>query len=377
MTIESTQTSVTGNGDGVTTVFSLSPLKIYSSDDLKVYKVVSGVYTEILEGTTSTTYSLSLESVPGTGEVTYPASGGTPLAEGEDLVMAIDPIGTQEIDLQNQSAYNAETVEKALDIAALNTISNRGKFERSLKVPEGETVSDLPGASARANKFLAFDSLGNATASDINDASALIVSTFVETLLPNADANAVLTTLGFSSDAITFIGNAVSAMKTQLGLGTAADLDSGTSAGNVVVLDGSGKLPLSVMPTEVLNSEITGTVSFNIVTGIPYTQQYYNQGVLTIAHGLGSAPDMIPLVRCTCTDAGGDITYSQNDTVYLAPHTFSDYYNNSRGIVLDWDNTNIYWHSPKGKIIVNTKTTTSQQYLNLSKWKFDFMCLSF
>jgi hypothetical protein len=34
-----------------------------------------------------------------------------------------------------------------------------------------------------------------------------------------------------------------SAQRTTLGLGTAAVADTGTSAGNVVVLDGSGRLP--------------------------------------------------------------------------------------------------------------------------------------
>ena len=46
--------------------------------------------------------------------------------------------------------------------------------------------------------------------------------------------------------------------KTGLGLGTAAYLSTGTGSGNIPVLDGSGKLPVSTMPARVIGGEYLG-----------------------------------------------------------------------------------------------------------------------
>ena len=48
-----------------------------------------------------------------------------------------------------------------------------------------------------------------------------------------------------------------SAQRTTLGLGTAAVADTGTSAGNVVVLDGSAKLP-AVDGSQLTNISVSG-----------------------------------------------------------------------------------------------------------------------
>lgn len=379
MTIESTTTSVTLLGDDATTEFSLSPLKVYSSDDITVKTLIGGVYTEVSEGVGSTNYSLSLPSTPGVGTLTYPADEVTPLATGENLVVYIEPKGTQEIDLQNQTAYNAEVVEKLGDLTALMALSLLSKYERSFKVPEGETTVDLPSSTDRANKYLGFDGNGNATASSLVSTGVLSVSAFVETLLNDATASDFLDTLGFSSDAKTLVGNTVAQIKTQLGLGTAADVDTGTTEGDVVLCEAGDTLPVSVMPTAVLNSEITGTVSFDEVELWDENDTPYGSGdsTITVAHGLGAAPDMIPMCRFTCIVE--DNSYGVGDTVYMSPAASPlDNSPDGRGFQLDWDATNIYYIGPRDPIVMNIRATNGDtQSMAALKWQCEALCLTF
>ena len=51
------------------------------------------------------------------------------------------------------------------------------------------------------------------------------------------------------------------ALSTLLQLGTAAGADTGTASGNVPILDGSGRLPISVMPAQTIGGEYLGEVA--------------------------------------------------------------------------------------------------------------------
>lgn len=80
-------------------------------------------------------------------------------------------------------------------------------------------------------------------------------------------------------------------------LGTAAFLNVGVSANNIVQLDGSAKLP---------------AVNGSQLTGIPFVKSYTstaqtitNGGTLTLAHGLGTTPIMCqPILQCVNTSSG-------------------------------------------------------------------------
>lgn len=91
---------------------------------------------------------------------------------------------------------------------------------------------------------------GDLSGSYPNPAIALNAVTFAKM------QNIATTTLLGRSTAGTGSIEALSASsaKTLLGLGTAADANTGTSSGNVPVLDGSGLLPTSVIPPLALNT---------------------------------------------------------------------------------------------------------------------------
>jgi hypothetical protein len=142
MTVESTVTKVTRNGNDVATSFSFSPLIIFETSDLQVFFVDADGNvnaTPLNEGTGTSDYAVvpntSLADGPSTGSITYPASGSDWLATGESLVIKrVVPL-TQETDLNNQGGYFADVQENALDRATMINIQQQEELDRSVKAP--------------------------------------------------------------------------------------------------------------------------------------------------------------------------------------------------------------------------------------------------
>lgn len=164
MTVTTDLNKVFGLGTGAATVFSFSPVVLpTATSDLKVTKVdAADLETLLVEGGGATNYSVSTISFPGTGSITYPASGGTPLASGEKVVMERILTPGQDTDLQNQGGYFADVLEAALDRLAMQDIQQQDQLDRTFHYPVGEVspVSELPGATERSDGFLGFDSGG-------------------------------------------------------------------------------------------------------------------------------------------------------------------------------------------------------------------------
>jgi len=136
MTISSQTSKVTASGNDVATTFSFSPIVIFESGNLVVVvKNAAGTETTISEGTGSTNYSVSVSSYPGTGSITYPASGGTPLATGATITIKRVLTLEQALDLENQGGYFAELQETAFDKAIAVDIQQQEELDRSLKGP--------------------------------------------------------------------------------------------------------------------------------------------------------------------------------------------------------------------------------------------------
>ena len=136
MTISSQTSKVTASGNDVATTFSFSPIVIFESGNLVVVvKNAAGTETTISEGTGSTNYSVSVSSYPGTGSITYPASGGTPLATGATITIKRVLTLEQALDLENQGGYFAELQETAFDKAIAVDIQQQEEIDRSLKGP--------------------------------------------------------------------------------------------------------------------------------------------------------------------------------------------------------------------------------------------------
>lgn len=99
-----------------------------------------------------------------------------------------------------------------------------------------------------------------------HSADAIVSGTIDAARLPKGDGNddfgviKIGTAGGLDlSDGILTIDAA--ALSTLLQLGTAAGADTGTASGNVPILDGSGRLPISVMPAQTIGGEYLGEVA--------------------------------------------------------------------------------------------------------------------
>lgn len=137
MTVETQVSKVTALGNGVATEFSFSPMVLpESADDLEVTLFdADGVETVLTRGTGTNNYSVAVASYPGTGSITYPASGTGKLAnDGSGLVMKRKLVIKQSTDLENQGGYYADTQEAALDRIAMVQLQQQEELDRAVKV---------------------------------------------------------------------------------------------------------------------------------------------------------------------------------------------------------------------------------------------------
>ena len=172
--------------NGITTVFPYAYL-LLSSGDLQV----------TLDGVVLTSgFTISgVGSVTG-GNVTFavaPASGTLILRRKMSLSRLVDYVEAGDL--------LASTLNLDLDRIWMVMQGLQSDATRSIKLPE-ETLTDqtiTDDAATRASKLLGFDVLGNVTTLDVFDPTALIVTTYIETLLAAADAAAARTVLSVAS----------------------------------------------------------------------------------------------------------------------------------------------------------------------------------
>lgn len=204
--------------------------KTFAASDLEVVRAnASGIETVLA---LTTDYSVSLNADQNTnpgGTVTTVATVPT----GSTIIVRWAGAATQGLDIQNAGGFYPEVIENSFDKLTMLVQKLAEETERALRVTitAGETVGTEIGgsASARANKYLGFNSSGNLTLSQSLDTGSVVISAYMETVLDDMDAPAALTTLGVSAFAQTLLDDAsASAARTTLGLGNAATGTIGT-----------------------------------------------------------------------------------------------------------------------------------------------------
>ena len=188
------------NGNGATTVFSFD-FKINQASDLVVTHVdANGAESVLTEGTGTMNYSISVASYPGTGSITYPATLGTELPNGESLVLSRSVTIEQQTDLVNQGAWNPDQVEAAFDYGSMVDQQIYEEITRSLRLPissSGVSVElPTPTADAVIGWNATADALTNLTP---NTEAYLPASTYMKTVLEAATASEARTDLGLGT----------------------------------------------------------------------------------------------------------------------------------------------------------------------------------
>jgi hypothetical protein len=162
MTVSSTTTKNSYSGNGSLTVFAYG-FKIFDEEDIEVILRNDTTGTETVQ-TITTNYSVSNVGNANGGNVTFvtaPASGITV------VLRRASPL-TQTTDYTPNDPFPAESHEDALDKLTFISQQLQEEIDRSIKLSRTNTMTSTEftvGATARANKILAFDANGELTAS--------------------------------------------------------------------------------------------------------------------------------------------------------------------------------------------------------------------
>ena len=156
MTISTTDSRISYNGNGVTTVFSF-PYRFLANGDIVVVSVSStGVETV---KTLTTDYTLTGAGDDAGGSVTMLVAP----ASGTRLVIYRDTEVVQETDYTSGDAFPAESHERALDRLTMilqEKTPGAAGATRAIQIPigdPGDVNTVLPPSIARLDKFLVFD----------------------------------------------------------------------------------------------------------------------------------------------------------------------------------------------------------------------------
>jgi hypothetical protein len=158
MTISSTTVRNSYSGDNSTTTFSYT-FKIFQDSDIQVI-IRSTDGTETIK-TITTHYTVTGAGASGGGSVIF-TSGNIPTST-QTVVLRRNIPQTQAIDYIANDPFPAESHEEGLDRATMSIQQLQEEVTRSLKLSKTNTMTSTEftvGASARADKILAFDANG-------------------------------------------------------------------------------------------------------------------------------------------------------------------------------------------------------------------------
>ncbi len=269
MTRSTTTNRVAYVGDGATTAFTINFPYASKSDIQAVLRSAAGVETTWVE---NTHYTLTSPGISGTLTAITAPTDYTPAA-GETLtIRRVVPL-TQETDYPEGGAFPASAHEDALDkltdiVAQLDEIA-----ARSLKYPVSDSSSissEIPGSASRAGKYLAFGGDG----------------------APMAAAAPAGTTAVSAFGAALILAAAAAAARALLELGSAALKNTGTSGGDVPLLDGANAwsaiqtFSAAARGTPVVLASAAASIALNLALGNDFDHELTENTTLALPTNL-------------------------------------------------------------------------------------------
>ncbi len=197
MTLSTTSSRVSYAANGATTTFAFG-FKIWAAANLKVYLRNNTTLADALQ-TLGGDYSVDVASYPNAGNVVFASAPSS----GQTIVIVRDMPLTQDLDLIASGSFAAENVEMQLDKLAAEVQTLRELIARSPRFSVGATLSDIALPEPRpavGNQILGVTATGDGFELKAPvDLSLQTVSSFIGTLLDDADAATARTTLGIGS----------------------------------------------------------------------------------------------------------------------------------------------------------------------------------
>lgn len=144
MTVLTEVNKVSGNGNGVATLLSFSPIQIYAASEIEFFIVSpTGEETEIAQGTGPNAFEVAATFEPNkstTGSVRYPQDAVTPLPSGWSYIINRRVSITQSAALRNQGGYLPQVQEEALDRLTMVAQQQQEELDRSVKISISSTT---------------------------------------------------------------------------------------------------------------------------------------------------------------------------------------------------------------------------------------------
>jgi hypothetical protein len=219
---ESNRTSAVGTNAVGQAITFLFPINATSEIVVKTRVTATGVEATLTE---TTNYTVTIS-----GDVGGTVTMVTAVAATSEIHVSRDTPMTQSLDLVSGGTFSAENVEEALDKNCRMLIDNADGVSRSLRAPSTDSSAldmTLPSAIDRASNYLLFTATGAPTVSASVAPTTATVTAFAETLLDDATAAAMATTLGLT------IGTNTQAWSTHLdAIAALAHTDSNIIVGN-------------------------------------------------------------------------------------------------------------------------------------------------
>ena len=199
MTVSSTTTKSSHSGNGSLDTFAYA-FKIFADDDLVVIIRTNSTGAETTK-TKTTHYTVTGVGSASGGNVVF-TSGNIPTS-GETVVIKRSLTLTQSTDYVANDPFPADSHEDALDRLTMIAQQQQEVFDRAVVLPETDTASTtIPSSTARANKYLSFDSNGDFTVtSQTSDAAVEVVEDTTPQLGGNLDVNTKNIVFGDSGSA--------------------------------------------------------------------------------------------------------------------------------------------------------------------------------
>lgn len=240
-------------GDGVSTNFSFNGTVLAQTDIVVLEETIStgAIATKSLGSDYTISGTQDEVGRYTTGVFVVAAVAPSALV---NWIIYLNPTITQNVDLVEDGLLPVESqVELPLD--RLTVIAQRlsSRVSRTLAQPDGDAtdIAALPVKATRASKFLAFDASGNPIAAAGTSANLTPVSSFMNTLLDDADAATARATLGVSRDGL-FIAPPMPAVRGLKGNRHATTTQfTITSAQYVVLTNAAGDSVLRVGPSSL------------------------------------------------------------------------------------------------------------------------------
>jgi hypothetical protein len=191
MTVSTTLSNVTWQGNGGTTVFSF-PFLVDDPTTLVVTIIDTVSNTQQVIG--SSGYSVTGIGNSNGGTITYPLSG-SPIPSTQFIsIQRIVPL-TQPASYVNQSGFYPNVIEDSFDLITMQVQQVNGSIGFALRAPLTDNVAPnpIPSKSARASQLLGFDANGNPIAAQ---PSSALISTAIQPFAAASTVAAALNLIG-------------------------------------------------------------------------------------------------------------------------------------------------------------------------------------